>query len=100
MYRCLLTIFAILCVAFGGGGCASNSKGDYEEILMPLQTGSAIQRRVQVKSDRKPKPTTKPTKEKSTKKPAPPKLESEPEPEPTATPPPQEESTPPPERFR
>ena len=98
MHRRLIAIFAILCLALGGGGCASKSRGDYEEVLMPLQTGSVIQRRVQVKTDRqtKPKKEKEKEKEKEKKKPAPPK----PEPEPEGTPAPQEESTPPPERFR
>lgn len=100
MHCRLIAIFAILCFAFGGGGCASKSRADYEEVLMPLQTGSVIQRRVQVKTDREVKPPKeKATKEKpakETKKPAPPKPEAEPE----ETPAPQEESTPPPERFR
>jgi hypothetical protein len=90
MHYRLIVILAIVCFAFGGGGCASKS-GDYEEVLMPLQTGSVLQRRVLVKTDRRTKP------KKTKKKPA---ASPKPETEPQETPAPQEESTPPPERFR
>ena len=106
----LLAILAILSLAFGEGGCASKSKQDYEEVLMPLQTGSVIQRRVQVKSDHQTKPKTT---SKKKKKPVEPKPEPEPEAEPDEpeakpeakakprpTPTPSEEATPPTERFR
>lgn len=90
MHHRLLAILAILCFAFGGGGCASKSNKDYEEVRMPLQTGSTLQRRMYVR-------TSGPTKKKPKKKaPSSPK----PEAEPSATPAPEEESTPPPERFR
>jgi hypothetical protein len=92
MHHRLIAILAILCFAFGGGGCAmfQSSNRDYDEVLMPLQTGSSIQRRVYV-------PRSEETKKKPKKKhPSSPK----PETEPVETAPAQEEATPPPERFR
>jgi hypothetical protein len=90
MHHRSIAILAILCFAFGGGGCASKSNKDYDEVMMPLQTGSLLQRRVLVpRSDTKKKP-----KKKRTSAP-------KPEAEPAETPPtPEEESTPPPDRFR
>ena len=106
----LLVILAILSFAFGGDGCASKSKQDYDEVLMPLQTGSVIQRRVQVKTDSQTKPKTEPKKKKKPAAPKPePEADAEPdEPEakpeakakPRPTPTPTEEATPPTERFR
>ena len=106
----LFAILAILSFAFGGGGCASKSKQDYDEVLMPLQTGSVIQRRVQVKTDSQTKPKAQKKKKPSPPKPKP-EAEAEPavdEPEakpeakakPRPTPTPTEEATPPTERFR
>jgi hypothetical protein len=81
-----------LVLALGVGGCASNSNRDYDEVLMPLQTGSVLQRRVFVRSERQKKPKKK----KDEKKKA-----STPDAEPDATPGPDEEATPPPvDRFR
>jgi hypothetical protein len=94
MHRSLIAAFAILCLAVGQGGCSSKSNKDYDEIVMPAQTGSVLQRRVQVKKiDREDQPKEKKKKKASAPKP-------EPEEEPSATPAPQEESTPPTERFR
>jgi ABC-type uncharacterized transport system involved in gliding motility auxiliary subunit len=91
-----IAILAILCLAVAFGGCRSKSNKDFDEVLMPLQTGSVLQRRVQVKADEEPKPKKekKETKEKK-KAPAP-----KPEAERSATPAPEEESTPPADRFR
>jgi hypothetical protein len=94
MHRPLIAALVILCLAFGAGGCASKSNKDYDEILMPLQTGSVLQRRVLVKKiDREDQPKEKKKKKASAPKP-------KPEEEPSATPEPQEESTPPTDRFR
>ena len=86
-----LAILAIVCVACGGGGCASKSNRNYEEVLMPLQTGSLLQRRVFVRMENEKKSQKKKKKETSA-----PKSEAEP----SATPAPEEESTPPADRFR
>lgn len=91
MHHRSIAILAILCFAFGAGGCASSkSNKDYEEVLMPVQTGSILQRRAYVRRSAETK--KKPKKKKA---PAP-----KPEAEPTGTPAPEEESTPPPEKFR
>ncbi|HSV63529.1 MAG TPA: hypothetical protein VLH83_09315 [Chthoniobacterales bacterium] len=83
-------------VACATGGCASKSRSNYEEMLMPLQTGSVLHRRIEVPSGPKKKSTTTTTKKKEKEKEKTPK----PEAEPSATPKPEEESTPPPDRFR
>lgn len=83
-------ILAVICLALGAGGCRSNTNSNYEEVLMPLQTGSLLQRRILVRTDRQKK-----TKKKKEKAKAP-----KPEAEASATPSPEEESTPPPDRFR
>ncbi|MEY2527935.1 MAG: hypothetical protein QOJ05_25 [Verrucomicrobiota bacterium] len=97
MHRRLTAIVAILCFAFGVGGCTPKSNKDYDEILMPAQTGSVLQRRVQVK---KIEPREKPEETKKKKKASSPKPKPEAEAEASATPAPQEESTPPTDRFR
>jgi hypothetical protein len=91
MYRRLIALLAIVCEALLGGGCAHNRNNGYEEVLMPLQTGSVLHRRVLVKGQ-----SEKKTKKKKKKEATAPK----PEAEPSATPTPEEESTPPPDRFR
>ena len=95
MHLRLIASLVIVCVALGAGGCSSTkaerkSKNQkYEEVLMPVQTGSYFRRRIIIPVDREKKPTQK-------KKPA----ASKPAAEPSATPAPEEESTPPPDRFR
>jgi hypothetical protein len=93
MHHRSIAILAIVFIAFGGGGCASKSRGDYEEVLMPLQTGSVLQRRVLVRTDRSPAKTKKKKEKKETSA-------SKPKAEPSATPAPEEESTPAVDRFR
>jgi hypothetical protein len=88
-----IAILAVVCLALGAGGCASKSNKDYDEVLMPLQTGSVLQRRVFVRRGPESKAKTK-KKNKEREKPR------KPEAEPSATPAPEEESTPPPDRFR
>jgi hypothetical protein len=99
----LFAILAIVCFAFWGAGCASHSQvANRETILMPLQTGSVLQRRVVVEKEEPAKKSEKekePKKEKAkhtTPKPSP-KPEVEPEPKPLPTP---VEETAQPERFR
>ena len=61
----LFAVLAIICLALGGVGCASESaRESREEILMPLQTGSVIQRRVMVEKEG----VTKKSKKKKKKK--------------------------------
>jgi hypothetical protein len=92
MYHRSIAIFAIACLALVGGGCAHRSNKDYDEVLMPLQTGSTLHRRilVPVEHDKKTKKKKRSTSASSAK----------PEAEPSATPTPEEESTPPTDRFR
>jgi hypothetical protein len=92
MHHRLIAIFALLSIALGGSGCASKSRSNrYEEVLMPLQTGSTLQRRVIVERTADVK---KKRQEKKKRQPA------KPETEPAETPPTSEEEAPPPERFR
>ena len=90
----LFAVLPIVCFALEGAGCASEAqRARREEILMPLQTGSVLQRRVMIKSETvTEKPKKKDSKSKSAKPPAP-----MPEPSP---PRPEEESATPPDRFR
>jgi hypothetical protein len=93
MHHRLIAIFAILFIAVGGGGCASKSRSKrYEEVLMPVQTGSTLQRRVFVES------TGEQKKKRKEKKKAP--STAKPETETAETPPTPEEEAPPPERYR
>lgn len=88
MHHRFIAIFALFCIVLGGVGCASKPKStQYKEVLLPKQTGSALQRRIYVETtgDEKKKPKEK---KKVT------------ETEPAETPPPDEEEAPPPERFR
>jgi outer membrane biosynthesis protein TonB len=99
----LFAVLGIVCLALEGAGCASQSQiENREEVLMPLQTGSLLQRRVMLAKE----PETKKTKKKKeakekkeTKEPASPKPTPAPEPEPSPERP-VEESTPAPDRFR
>ena len=123
-YR-FITILTVVCIACGLGGCESlfegwkprpdkkpkaekkqerKSREDYEEVYLPGQTGSRLQRRMYV--ERGPDRTTDKKKKTESKKPSPtpkPKAKAEPKPEAESspTPKPEEESTPTPaERFR
>ena len=96
----LFAVLAIICFALGGAGCASESAIESrDEIVMPLQTGSVIQRRVMVekqgvtkKSKKKKKKEKDEKKEKESKRTSP-----TPTPAPEAT---EEETPAPPDRFR
>ena len=97
MFYRAIAILAVVSLALGAGGCASKSNKDYDEVLMPLQTGSTIQRRVYVpKGPESKSKKKKKEKEKEKEREKPRKSEAEP----SATPAPEEESTPPPDRFR
>jgi len=94
----LFSVLVIFCFALGGAGCVSESqRANREEILMPRQTGSTLQRRVMVKGEGV---TKKPKKKKESKRTTP-----KPTPKPTPAPEATEEATPeptpaPPDRFR
>ena len=92
IHQRFIFVLTVVCVALGTGGCRTTSDPGYEEMLLPLQTGSRIQRHLEVPV----RPEKKSEKKKEEKKKAP-----KPEAEPSATPAPEEESTPPPaDRFR
>lgn len=98
MHHRLFAVLVIVCFALEGAGCASESqRASREEILMPRQTGSTLQRRVMVKSDR----ATKKSKKKKETKRTTPKPTPKPTPAPERTEEATEEATPaPPDRFR
>src|SRR3954469_3479396 len=87
-----VAILFVLVLALGVGGCASNSNKDYDEVLMPLQTGSVLQRPVLVPADHQKRPKKKRDEKKKEEKKKAPKPDAEPD----ATPAPNEEATPPP----
>ena len=88
----LFAVLVIVCFALEGAGCASESQiSNREEILMPRQTGSILQRRVMVTRDSSAK---KSKKKKESKRTAP-KLTPKPTPAPEVTEEPTEAATPP-----
>lgn len=104
MQHRLIAILVLFCFAFGAGGCelfgpskkrkSPRKKKRYKEVLLPMQTGSNLQRRAYVEMGDDVEPVKK-----SKKKPSP---TPKPEAEPSDTPPPTEEESPAPtpERFR
>jgi hypothetical protein len=93
----LFAVLAIVSFALGGSGCASKSeRAQREQILMPLQTGSTLQRRIMVETPGETeKPAEKPVEKKEPKRKSP----KPPAPKPSPAQP-EEESTPAPDRFR
>jgi hypothetical protein len=95
MHLRFIASLAIVCIALGAAGCSSTKQQrrskhrNYKEVVMPLQTGSYLQRRIVVPFE----PEKKPTKKKQANAP-------KPHAEPSATPAPEEENTPPADRFR
>jgi hypothetical protein len=75
----LFAVLVIICFALEGAGCASESqRARREEILMPMQTGSTLQRRVMTESGSVPKePKKKESKRTSPKPPVPEVTEEE-----------------------
>ena len=98
MHHRLFAVLVIVCFALEGAGCASKSQiANREEILMPRQTGSTLQRRVMVEKDG----ATKKSKKKKEAKRTTPKPTPKPTPAPERTEEATEEATPaPPDRFR
>lgn len=104
MHHRLFAVLVIVCFALEGAGCASESQlANREEILMPRQTGSTLQRRVMVAKDSGTKKSKK-KKEKEKKKEnkeTTPKATPKPTPAPELTEEATEEPTPAvPDRFR
>ena len=105
----LFAILIVICFALEMVGCAKvPNRTDREEILMPAQTGSRLQRPILVpvspetkKSKKKEKEEAPEKKKEKSKRPKPtPAPEPETTPKPDTTPKPVEEATPAPERFR
>ena len=106
-----IALLTAVCLGLFLGGCESlfdsfkpksekHTRGDYEEVLMPAQTGSTIQRRTYVqRGPEKEKKKTSTNKKKPSPTPKP-KPEATPDTPPSPSPTPEEESTPAPERFR
>lgn len=103
MHYRLIAILVLVCFAFGAAGCelfesskpkSSKKKKRYKEVLMPVQTGSNLQRRAYIETGDDLEPAKKPKKKQS---PSP-----KPDAEPSSTPSPTEEESPAPtpERFR
>jgi hypothetical protein len=113
MHHRLIAILAIFCFTFGAAGCESlyraslpkpkspkkkkeqRERKQYEAVIMPLQTGSTLQRRafIEVEPD-----SDKPKKKSKKKEPPSPKPEAESSE--TPSPAPEETPAPTPERFR
>jgi hypothetical protein len=89
MHKRFLALFALACFALADIGCASKH---VEYALMPLQTGSVLQRRVAIENSTIEDTKRPEKKRKEKKRPAPAPEEPVQQPE--------EESTPPPDRFR
>lgn len=103
MHHRLFAVLVIVCFALEGAGCASESQlANREEILMPRQTGSTLQRRVMVAKDSGTKKSKKKEKkEKKEKEEEKKETTSKPTPKPTPAPELTEEPTPAvPDRFR
>ena len=92
MYHRFCALFIVVCFAVAAAGCASKSQRDKEVILLPLQTGSSLNRRIVVDEEssfkkvieRESKPSSKKKKKTEQREVAP----TEPEkPEETPTPP-------------
>jgi hypothetical protein len=91
MHHRLIAVLILACLVWGGEGCTNRWNSDSDEVLMPLQTGSVLHRRVRLPAEKDKRTTKKKKKEPS---------KAKPEPEATASPAPEEENTPPADRFR
>lgn len=123
MHHRLIAILAIVCFAFSAAGCEAlyraslpkskparkkkekvqRERKQYETVVMPLQTGSTLQRRMFVEKKAKEDDDEPASKKKAKKKESPtPTPTPKPAVEPADTPPPTQEPTPEPtpERFR
>lgn len=96
-------ILLVVCLALGGGGCASEAqrKKNEDAALLPRQTGSNLNRRMNVEPDSSSKPKKK---KKQDSKPSPKKTakteKTEPEKAKEPKPDQPEETSAPPDRFR
>lgn len=94
MHHRLFAVLVIVCFALEGAGCASESQlANREEILMPRQTGSTLQRRVMVAKDSGTKKSKKKEKKEKKEKEEEKKENKETTPKPTPKPTPAPELT-------
>ncbi len=95
MYHRFCALFIVVCFAVAAAGCASKSQRDKEEVLLPLQTGSSLHRRIVVDDESSFKKVERESKRSSKKRKKTEKTEVAPtEPEKP------EETASPPEKFR
>ena len=91
MYHRFCAIFTVVCFALAAAGCASESQRHREEVLLPLQTGSNLNRRIVVDNESSFKKPERESKRPSKKKKKTEKIEVAPtepdQPEAAATPP-------------
>ena len=94
----LFATLIVVCLAIAGAGCASKSRRNREVVLLPLQTGSNINRRIIVDDESSFKTMKRPESKRPSKK----RVKTE-RTESERTTPEQPEETPtpaPPDRFR
>lgn len=96
MYHRFCAIFIVVCFAIAAVGCASKSQKNREEVLLPLQTGSNINRRVVVDDESSFKKVI----ERESKRPSKKKKKTERTEVAPAEPEQPEETPTPPEKFR
>ncbi len=92
----LFATLIVVCLAVAGAGCASEAQRHRQEVLLPRQTGSNLDRRITVDDES----SVKPTKRRESKRPSKKHVKTE-RTEPVRAQPEQPEETPtPPDRFR
>ena len=91
----LFAILIVVCLAGAGGGCASEAQKHKQEVLLPRQTGSNLNRRITVDDESSFKKTKPPKSRRPSKK----SVKTEREPKRTEPEKP-EETAAPPDRFR
>ena len=91
----LFATLIVVCLALAGAGCASEAQRHRQEVLLPRQTGSNLDRRITLDDES----SLKPVKRSESKRPAKKRVKTE-RTEPARAQPEQPEETPPPDRFR
>ena len=92
--RLFATLIAV-CLAVAGAGCTSQGERRGQEVLLPRQTGSNLNRRITLDDES----SLRPVKRSESKRPAKKRVKTE-QTEPARAQPEQPEETPPPDRFR
>jgi hypothetical protein len=90
----------VVCLALAVGGCASEAQKNREEVLLPRQTGSNLNRRIVVDNESSFKEKKKQSKSKRPAKKSAKTERTEPEKAKEPKPDQPEETTAPPDRFR